>query len=633
MTLPITVPFRDDEPWTGVASRLAIANGYSSMKSFLASAGVHPRNLANGDVKELDLLAKWSGTPADAVNRYVIPKAAMGGVWKLGNAWFARGSRRANRIRLCPNCIVGDIESGTGLPSARPRLRAPWLTRAFQNCVEHRRPILEFEVPRESVDEFSHSVATNLEFIRSAATSTHVPVDVTVDTFVQDRILGRLTQRHLNMMEAYVVTELADRFGAFLEGYREAVRGTDLNVEGCDARTLGFNVIAAGPEAIRSVVKSIIDYVRPVQDMFIFGNFGRWLRRNIDVEAFKEVVMLFQDIAERNMPFSVGEMCFVPVRHRYMHNLISASAEYGVTTERIKKLLVENGLLQDPNEPPSRIYIPNNCSLRDILKPASVTLTTTEARKCLAFGERVMRNVLASGLLRRVEVTTEGRVYSRIRPEDLLEFQKAMFAKAIVTHEIPAGYAPLKAICRTYAKPVDQFLSLVFEGRILQIFTIENHEYRSTNLYYSRKEVTRVLRAVRDTAEQEAGSALISFRKAERRLGCMGSTIRMLAETGYIKAVKGHENGFMRRQMLVYSDSLDEFCNNYVALFQIAKAHGTSPMVAAEQLAAFGILPAIGGESCGSGKLRITRFYRRADVDHLKLVRRTGPRSDGSVVK
>jgi hypothetical protein len=260
MTLPITVPFRDDEPWTGVASRLAIANGYSSMKSFLASAGVHPRNLVNGDVEESELLAKWSGVPADALNRYVTPTASKGGIWKLGDAWFSKGSRRANRIRMCPNCIIEDIETGNEMPSARPRLRAPWLTRAFQNCVEHRRPILEIEVPIESVDEFSHTVATYLEMLRSAATSPHVPADVTVDTFVQDRILGRLTHQHLNMLEVYIVTELAERFGAFLQGYREALGETDLDLDGCDARTLGFNVIAAGPEVIRSVVKAIIAY-------------------------------------------------------------------------------------------------------------------------------------------------------------------------------------------------------------------------------------------------------------------------------------------------------------------------------------------------------------------------------------
>jgi hypothetical protein len=418
-----------------------------------------------------------------------------------------------------------------------------------------------------------------------------------------------------------------------LETYCEALKGTDLEATGCDARTLGFKVIAGGSQVIRAVVEAIINYVRPGQEMFFFGKFGVWLRRNSELEAFKDIVMLFQEIAERNLPFSVGEMCFVPVRHRYMHNLISAGAEYGVTTKRIKKLLVENGLVEDSNEAPSRIYIPNNDSLRNILKPASVTLSTTEAQKCLGFGDRVMRNVLANGLLRRVEVTTEGRVYTRIRPEDLLEFQKKMFARAVVTESIPDGYAPLKVICRNYGKSVDQFLSFVSDERISEIVTIEDHQYRPTNLFFSRKEVRRVLRAVRDSAGREAGSLLITFGKAERRLGCMTSTIRMLVETGHLQAVKGHESSFMHRHMFVYSRSLDQFCKDYIAIYQIAKAHGTHPKAASEQLAALCILPVIGGEICGTGKSRTTRFYRRADVDHLKLERRTGPRKAGSVAK
>lgn len=633
MTLPITVPFGDDEPWTGMASRLAIANGYSSMKSFLASAGIHRSSIASGDEKALKLLAKWSGASTHAIARYAIPVASKGAIWKLGDAWFVKEARRGNRIRLCPNCIMEDIEAGEGLPSARPRLRAPWLTRAFKNCVQHRRPILEIDVTHKNADEFSRSVDANLDLVRSAADETHAPADITVDSFVQERICGSFTQPHLNDLEVYVVTELAERFGAFLEAYTEALKETPFYTNHADARTLGFNVIAGGPQAIRSVLEAVINHVRPVQDMFFFGKFGVWLRRNSEIEDFKNTVMLFQDIAERNMPFSVGEMCFIPVRHRYMHNLISASAEYGVTTKRIKKLLVENGLIRDSDETPSRIYVRDDDNLRDILKSASVTLSAIEAQKVLGLGNRVMRNVMASGLLPRVEVTKEGRVFTRIRPEDLSDFQERMFSRAVVAEAIPDGYAPLKAICRNYAKPVDQFLSLVIEGKVSQIVTTKDHGYRLTNLYFSRKEVKRVLRAVRDCADREAGSSLISFGKAERRLGCMSSTIRMLAEAGYLEAVKGHESGFMHRQMLVYSQSLDQFCENYIAISQIAKAHGTSPMVATEQLADLGVFPAIGGDISGSGKSRTTRFYLRADVDHLKLVSRTGRRAVGSASK
>ncbi|WP_168343850.1 TniQ family protein [Rhizobium laguerreae] len=607
MPLPVTVVHHIDETPESLCDRLSVANGFSSKRVFLSMTGIKSAALAKAELNAIHRLANWSGENIVDLARNRITTRCRRLDWQLGNAVFNKQARCGRRFRYCPHCIVDDMETGAGRPVSRPYVRAAWLSRAIINCVRHARPIVEIHVASKTDDSFCQFVATNSAKIRQEAERS-VPTEfLAVDAYAQDRVLGALRQPYLDRFEAHVAIDLCVYLGKFVKRHRQALALVPENLRKAPSREIGFHYARQGESAIRAIVVEIIRKVRPSgQHKFFFGALGRWLRSNSKQAEFAELLELFQDIAERNLPFAAGEMCFIPVRRRYLHSVVSAGIEYGLHEERIVQLLNEAGLLEDQHLSHGRIHFDAEHA-QEILVAASKTLTSRQAREELGVTEGVMTGLLERGLLARVESRNETRIYSRIRREDLDKLRSEIFAHVIVGDSKQA-LIPIKRVCQNAGCEIGDVLAAVIRGHLRNVFVAPNDELTISSLRFDRDEALAHLSKERPTLSALAGLAVMNQRDASAYLRAKPTTVPYLINLGLLDTVTINNPVNSRRQLAVTVESMDLFQKDHILVSEVAGLHETHPNTILDLLAKIGVRPIY--DNCGN----VSRYFLRSEV-------------------
>ncbi|QRM44594.1 TniQ family protein [Rhizobium sp. BG4] len=607
MPLPVTVVHHIDETPKSLCDRLSVANGFSSNRMFSTMTGIKTPELAKANPVAISKLARWSGENAAdlARNRVTTRRRRMD--WQLGFAVFNKQARCGRRFRYCPNCIVDDIATGDGRPVSRPYVRAVWLSRAITNCIRHRRPIVEVTLARKTDDSFCRYVATNAGKIQQEAACSVPTQFLAVDAYAQDRMMGVLTEPYLDRFETHVVVDLCVYLGKFLKRHRPALALIPQDLRTAPPREIGFHYAKNGEQAIREIVVAIIRKIRPSgQHKFFFGALGRWLRSNSEQAEFAELVALFQDIAERNLPFASGDMCFIPVSRRYVHSVVSAGIEYGLHEQRVVQLLHQAGLVEDLKLSNGRIHFDVEHA-HEILVAASKTLTSRQAREELGVTEVVMTGLLERGLLARVELRNETRNYSRIRREDLDRFRSVLFAHVVVSDSNQA-VIPIKRVCQNAGCEIVDVIAAVIGGHLRNVFIAPNDELTISSLRFDRDEALAYLSKVRPTLSVLAGLAVMNQRDASAYLRVKPMTVPYLINLGLLDTVEITNPFNGRLQSAVTVESMDRFQMDHILVSEVAALHETHTNTILDLLAKIGVRPIY--ENCGN----VSRYFLRSEV-------------------
>lgn len=214
MALPVTVEFHDRNSLNAMP-RLAHANGYRSMRGFLATTDTNATAIASGDPEAMALLAHWSGVEEARLAAYAIASVTAGATWKLGHVLMGRDMRPGRNHRYCPKCVVDDLENGSGRPSSRPYVRAAWMSRALQNCHAHACAIKEAPASSQEQGDFASFVALNIPTIRERrSTPAQPPRLKSIDTWSQGSTVS-LPTSFSTIFETYVAVDLCRHFGRF----------------------------------------------------------------------------------------------------------------------------------------------------------------------------------------------------------------------------------------------------------------------------------------------------------------------------------------------------------------------------------------------------------------------------------
>ncbi|TCU18648.1 hypothetical protein EV131_114155 [Rhizobium laguerreae] len=202
-----------------------------------------------------------------------------------------------------------------------------------------------------------------------------------MDDYIASRIRGSSAEPYLDRFEAFIANDLCDHLGRFLKSHALGFPFVPDELRAASAREIGFHVARKGESEIRNVIESVIHRTQPNGTArFSFGVLGRWLRSNTNREEYLELVELFQDVAERNLPYGPGDVCLVPVGRRYLHSVHSAAQEYGLFEERIVELLRTAGLigkLSKGHQPGLSASRCDGCPCRPLLATLGPTLRQT----------------------------------------------------------------------------------------------------------------------------------------------------------------------------------------------------------------------------------------------------------------
>lgn len=615
MVLPIPVNHRHGrEDAVSLASRLSAGNGYPSLRSFLASGKVTMRDLIRGEDEAIAKLAKWSGVPPEDLARFAIQVQEHPNFWQLGHAVFNKEMRRGSRFRYCPNCIVNDMQEGWEQPASRPYVRVHWLTKAVANCSDHKRPLVEVNFPDLHKNDFARYAGKNVSVIEAQAAEKFAPQSVASDIYAEDRIKGIYREPYLDRFEAYVALDLSGYLGRFMKRQAATWALVPRHLQTSSLREIGFHFARQGVDTIRNVVLTYIRARKPNgSEKFLFGQLGRWLRSNSARAEYAELVELFQDVAERNLPFGPGDLCFIQVRKRYLHSIKSASTQYGLVERRVIQLMRDANLIGDERVNPSRTYFDAE-KAHHILEGASQTLTSKEVRDELGISEELMADLLRESLLSRVESRAETRVYSRIRKEDVAEFKRNI-AAACHSSENAKAMVTIAEAARACRCPAYEIISLVLGGRLKKVSAPVHDNFKIPDIRVDVEETCELVEKDRSAEWQDKHPGYVSLDDARALLRVKSQTIMFLIKHGLIDCTKLWSPQAFREHEYVSVKSIEKFRSEYVPLGELSAQYETHAIVITKALETVGVKPM--PEKAGP----VTRFYRRPEVDALAISR------------
>lgn len=599
MVLPVTLLHHDDEAAIDLVARLATANGYPSLREFLAHTDTTANAIVHGETDALSLVSEWSGVPVTTLGKLATRTSGAGGTWHMGCATLSKDMRPGRRHRFCAKCVLEDRETEAGRLASRAYRRAWWAIRGIEGCKVHGCQLTEVAVDAASdIHDFPQFVHANLGSIKEAAAAPVSSRQPRLDTYLRDRVFQNGGDGFLDKRDAHVAAEFSRYLGDFL-----VLQGVQASMhEGTDLREWGFRLAVKGEDEIRRVVAEVIDHKRPTTQHVesVIGPMVNWFRRNAEKEAYGSVIDLMQDILERNMPFGEGQIILKPVRTRHLYCVNSAHADYGVNKDRIRALMKANDPDFRDGLPDSRTYF-DAAALRPILEAANDTLTSKEAGAALGLREERLYDVLNAGILEQVEMRSDDeRAYTRIRKSAVEELTHRLTAKmtAVASDE---GYMSLSKAARSWHRPFHKLIAMILEGS-LEAFIVAG-----------RTPILQRARVAPDALKLGGGplsggdDELMRLKEAELALGTATFTVADLIKRGYLRQrTLRRENG--REVKFIERQSLAEFQATYVSLTAITKARQGYRAVIKVELENAGIMPIFEPEGF------IARFYRKSDL-------------------
>ncbi|MBY3249930.1 hypothetical protein HFO14_16910 [Rhizobium laguerreae] len=598
MVLPVTLQHHDDETAIDLVARLAAANGFSSLRSFLGHTDVTANAIAHGEAEALPMVSLWSGVEVSRLGRLAIAASGAGGTWRMGCATLSKDMRPGRRHRFCAGCVLEDREREAGRMVSRAYRRGWWSIRGIDGCPDHACRLTEVAVAADGdVHDFPLFVEANLTLIEQAAAAPLPNRQPKLDRYLRDRVFRDVGDGFLDRLDAHVAAEFSRYLGEFLVLHDLKARMR----EETDPREWGFNLAVRGEDEIRRVVVEVIDRKRPTTQYVesVVGPMIKWLRRNAANNAYVPVIDLMQDILERNMPFGEDQTIVRPVRTRYLYSVGSAHAEYGLTHNRIRSLMKANDPAFRDGLPDGSTYFDAE-ALRPILVAAAETMTSTEAGGLLGVREERVHDLLNAGILEPVETKTgDERMYSRLTRGEVDGLTRRLTETLKPTSD--DGLMTLTSAARSWRRPFHKLVEMILDGS-MEAFVVPG----STPILPRVRLASSALRL--DVNPLSGGDdELMRLKEAELALGTTTITIADLIKRGYlrertIRRETGRKVKFIERQ------SLAEFQAAHVSLTEIAESRQGYRAAIKVELEIAGLAPIFEPEGF------IARFYRRADL-------------------
>jgi hypothetical protein len=385
----------------------------------------------------------------------------------------------------------------------------------------------------------------------------------------------------IDTLDVHIVAELSGYLGKFIAIHKL----TDLQDEATDQREWGFRLLCKRQAELKRIIIETIEQKRPMVRFVeqFFGPLVDWLRRNKLKPAYQPLVSLFQDIAEKNMPFGPGMTFINPVEHRYVYCVNSAHTDFGIHKKRIKTLLVSHGLTDRINQHDSAIYFDAERA-RPILEAARETLTSTAAAEILGVDEEQFRTLVKVGFVGQVEERENERGYLRIPQAELYSFQSALLANAESVEHDEGEWGSLMELAHAFTMAFENILQLIIEGSV-DARVITGPGGLLTRLRVSKLEVQRVrLQSLSDMQEN-----FVTFEQALDLLGTSDVTLSQLLRRGYIKEKDYKRSSKMAR--LINEDSLQEFKSKFISLVDFCQKVGVNRVGMKKRLADIGVSP------------------------------------------
>ncbi len=578
--LALSVSLQKRETPQSFVSRLSVRNGCATVQDFCRHIGIKWIDVVTGNGATLQNVGLLADTRTDDLERYAIKTQGYQRYTVNGQSLTSWTTRRQD-LRLCPACYVEDIQQDSADAAYG---RVEWQLSGFRICPRHMLPILTLpasEYPRSPYD-FAGRVSDNHQRILAAAENAKPQTQqAVVEPYLITRLMGGSSACWIDRLDLDIACKFIMTLGVVLE-FGAHTRPTTLTEEQL-SQACGVGLQAAGShiDDLCSTLELIAKRSTTSAKNFHkdFGALSCWLSRVDHSDARYEILLdCLSKFAFDHYPFASGHNLFGrDCAQRKVHNLVSASAEFGITTSRLRKFLTEKKLPHDTFD--VGVAIPAE-QYRNELTEFAQCLSTTETASKLGLSYDAFKRLRRKGkLAARFNLPGMNCCY---HPDDIEAFWADVLKQATQVSCVPANYECLTSLCRKTRCPVDEILDIIASG-ILSSLAYSDRRLGFTGLYADPEEIWDQL-----TLEPPNG-----FTKAElkRLLRVNDTTIKFLVNRGLLNSKTINRSHTRRPIGIVSGQSLQKFLQDHITLGLLASDAGVQAQGVYSQLACLRVRP------------------------------------------
>ncbi len=604
------LPYQPGETPASFMGRLAMRHGMDDPKLLGQMLGIDFRSVAKGDPRHIQALAAVADVDATVLLQSAI-RTDRKGIGTYRNERLAAFALHRGFRRICPRCLLDDVEA-SGLPASWAACgRTIWMLSAIRTCPVHGLPLVEIGLAPERFvfHEFNRCVAPALRDLERLARS-HGPRPLSdLETYLLRRLDGSNGQTPWrDSLEGHAAAKLCEMVGLVARNGRRASMRGRTEAEWHAAGQAGFVIVAPGPEGLRTVLEDLWRTSRHQSAASagcrsIFGTLYDWLTNIRHQSAFEPVRDAARQAIAEMMPLGAGDKVLgTALEVRKLHSIRTLSIAVGRDRRRVRKILFAAGLAAAEQRDDWDHHVVFDAAVAErVIAKYGDALALPAVAKVLDCSLVQVKRLVAAGFLRPIPLfaRTPGLapVYART---SVVAFRAALLRHTVPIDAAPANLCSIAEAVRRANCTVKALVALILRAELATI-RLDRRKSGYTALLVSPQEVVSAL-------AQPADSTHLKIREAEAALGLTAGVTGRLIRKKVIPAWSGIHPTSRRRVTLVSSRDIEAFKARYIAASEIAALLDTNCQGVVHHLRALGVEPEAPHASCG------VSFYLRSDI-------------------
>ena len=613
-SLSLRVPLGVGETAASFCSRLALRNGCRSAAEFCRDVGLQFAHVIAGRRAALVRLAELGGVRLDVLFGATLRRSPRG--YECGTQSLSVSTVDRNRLRVCPACLLEDMERWNRYGDAGPYSRSIWWLPPIRTCETHSIEIVELpnskhfaSMPLSARQDFTVLLRPSLRELPRWRETARRREPTGLERYLRARIIGTIDVDHnwLAALPFYGVAHACEMFGtAMVKGPRVRV-GAFTEDDWREVGEAGFSVLAGGPERIGSELDRLWNTEVPGYGTGLrsyLGEFHRWLDSARSDRSYDPLRDLVRENALNAFAFAPEDVIFgEPVGTRRFHSVQSVSSETGVHHKRLRKMLYAAGLIAEADlvKTNDKTLFPADDRGNEFLERLTTSVPHSKAEAYLNASRTQFELLTEHGFI--VPLVESG---SNIKKRGFAKSGLDGFLSRL--HQCvkprldgaPTKVTTISKVARLLHCSSVVVLQLVLDGRLAQVEQIQNASgFRS--ILVNADEVASLLVPSDEVAlslHQVAKETEWSYRVIEALV------VGGLLDSGLTPSPVNH-----RPRHMIHRSSLDDFRRRYVSQKSLAANRGVDLHQIKTELDRMGIRPAFNPPK------RITEiFYKREDV-------------------
>lgn len=608
----MTVAQADDETPASFCSRNALLVGRSA-RNFCRDAGFTFQNIVDGEPSPIDALAHRCRGDRNLLSSNATVKVGERR-YMIGNQVLTRDTLSRIAVRVCPRCVVADIEAGRGPIRTRPYGRLHWQVEPIRTCREHGVSLITASTDKlpGRVHDFAVLVQPCLSDLDRLLAATEKRQWSRLEEHLAERLASQETSAAtwLHTLPFYAAAKTCEILGAI------AIHGSLFNsrtlsdAEWHEAGATGYEIAADGEPGIRHLLgrlqKDFSSSKRGWGACAVYGRLYEWLAHETVDPAYASLREMVRQHAIETMPVGPGDQLFgQEVTERRMHSVRTASLETGAHPKRLRKLLHAAGHISETalalsNE---RILF-DATSAGEFLGQVSEAMSLRDAGTYLNAPAPHPRLLIEAGFIRpfvKGGTHRKGGIHTlkdhAFAKRELDAFLDRLLARANPLQAGELSFRSIPAAAKHASCSAMEIVRLIIDGTLSRVrYQPDRKGYLSVEV--DPDEVKPLVRG------HDHGH--FTLREVERKLCASTPVVKALADRGHLPSRIALNPVSRCPQRVVPKDEFDRFVGRFASLHMLAKESAMNISTVAGLLRDAGIKPAFDPNSVHA------TFYERA---------------------